>query len=72
MQPGARFWTTPGFTNEFMYLYEATGLTRTHINPDEDEAIEVEIVSRAEALRLIDDGGVQDAKSILGLLRILK
>src|SRR5262249_13771167 len=20
----ARFWTTPGFTNEFMYLYEAT------------------------------------------------
>jgi ADP-ribose pyrophosphatase len=68
----ARFWTTPGFTNEFMYLYEATGLTRTHINPDEDEAIEVDIVSRAEALRLIDEGGVQDAKSILGLLRILK
>jgi ADP-ribose pyrophosphatase len=67
-----RFWTTPGFTTEFMYLYEATNLTRTQINPDEDEVIEVDIVSRSEALRFIDDGLVQDAKSILGLLRILK
>src|SRR5438477_9310844 len=67
-----RFWTTPGFTTEFMYLYEATGLTKTQINPDEDEVIEVEIVSRSEALLRIDSGQVRDAKSILGLLRILK
>src|SRR5262245_17661107 len=33
----ARFWTTPGFTTEYMYLYEASNLTRTQINPDEDE-----------------------------------
>ncbi|HEY2383897.1 MAG TPA: NUDIX hydrolase [Terriglobia bacterium] len=68
----ARFWTTPGFTTEFMYLYEATDLTKTHIHPDEDEVIEVDIVSRAKALQMIDDGGIQDAKSILGLLRILR
>lgn len=68
----ARFWTTPGFTTEFMYLYEATGLTKTHIHPDEDEVIEVDVVSRAKALQLIDDGEIQDAKSILGLLRILR
>ena len=68
----ARFWTTPGFTTEFMYLYEATGLTKTHINPDEDEVIEVDIVSRADALQMIDDGRIQDAKSILGLLRVLR
>ena len=68
----ARFWTTPGFTTEFMYLYEATDLTKTQINPDDDEVIEVDIVSPSEALRLIDVGRVQDAKSILGLLRILK
>jgi ADP-ribose pyrophosphatase len=67
-----RFWTTPGFTTEFMYLYEATGLTKTQINPDEDEVIEVDILSRAKALQMIDDGQIQDAKSILGLLRILK
>lgn len=39
MAERARFWTTPGFTNEFMYLYEATELTKTQTNFDEDEAI---------------------------------
>jgi ADP-ribose pyrophosphatase len=71
MTEKARFWTTPGFTTEFMYLYEATGLTKTQTNPDEDEVIAVEIVGRAAALRMIDDGAIQDAKSILGLLRVL-
>lgn len=67
----ARFWTTPGFTTEFMYLYEATNLVKTGTNPDEDEVIEVEVVTRGEALRRIDDGEIRDAKSILGLLRVL-
>jgi len=67
-----RFWTTPGFTTEFMYLYEAAGLTKTEIHPDEDEVIEVDIVSRTKALQMIDEGQIQDAKSILGLLRVLK
>lgn len=67
----ARFWTTPGFTTEFMYLYEATELVKTQTNPDEDESIEVEIVTPQEALLMIDDGRIQDAKSILGLLRVL-
>ena len=53
-------------------LYEATGLTKTQINPDDDEVIEVDIVSRSKALQMIDDGQIQDAKSILGLLRVLK
>jgi len=71
MTEHARFFTTPGFTTELMYLYEATGLTKTQINPDEDEVIEVDIVSRTEALKMIDDGRIQDAKSILGILKIL-
>jgi ADP-ribose pyrophosphatase len=68
----AKFWTTPGFTTEFMYLYEATELRKTKINLDEDEAIDVDIVRRSEALQMIDDGRIQDAKTILGLLRIFK
>ena len=66
----ARFWTTPGFTTEFMILYEAANLMKTAINPDDDEVIEVDVVHRDEALRMIDDGRIQDAKSILGLLRV--
>jgi len=72
MTERARFFTTPGFTTELMYLYEATGLTKTQINPDEDEVIEVDIVSRTEALKMINDGRIQDAKSILGILKILQ
>src|SRR5204863_7687443 len=72
MTERARFWTTPGFTTEFMYLYEATGLTKTQINPDDDEVIDVDIVSTSDALRVVDEGRIQDAKSILGLLRVLK
>jgi ADP-ribose diphosphatase len=72
MTERARFWTTPGFTSELMYLYEATGLTKTEIKPDEDEVIELDIVSRSEALRMVEDGRIQDAKSILGLLRVFR
>jgi ADP-ribose pyrophosphatase len=68
----ARFWTTPGFTTEFMYLYEATSLTKTQTNPDEDEIIDVEIATQKECLLMIDDGRIQDAKSILGLMRVLR
>jgi ADP-ribose pyrophosphatase len=67
----ARFWTTPGFTTEFMYLYEATDLTRTQTNLDEDEIIDVEVATRKECFEMIDDGRIQDAKSILGLMRVL-
>ena len=64
------FWTTPGFTTEYMWLYEATGLRKTHTNPDEDEVIEVDIVKIADALDMIRDGRIRDAKTILGLLQV--
>jgi ADP-ribose pyrophosphatase len=72
MTERARFWTTPGFTTEYMQLFEAANLVRTRTNPDDDEAIEIEIVTSKEALEMIDQGRIEDAKSILGLLRILK
>ena len=72
MTQRARFWTTPGFTTELMYLYEADTLTKTQAHPDEDEVIHVEIVQCSEALQMIEDGRIQDAKSILGLLRVFK
>jgi ADP-ribose pyrophosphatase len=68
----ARFFTTPGFTTEFMYLYEAAELVKTQTNFDEDEVIELDVISNLEVLRMIDEGRIEDAKSILGLLRVLK
>lgn len=65
------FWMTPGFTTEFMHVYEATELVKTQINPDEDEVIEVEIVSNGDVFRLIEEGQIQDSKSIASLLKVL-
>ena len=65
------FWMTPGFTTEFMHVFEASDLVKTQINPDEDEVIEVDVVLNDEAFRMIDDGRIQDAKSIASLLKVL-
>jgi ADP-ribose diphosphatase len=65
------FWMTPGFTTEFMHVFEATGLTKTQTNPDDDEVIEIDIVSNQAALAMIDDGRIQDSKSIASLLKVL-
>jgi ADP-ribose pyrophosphatase len=70
--PRASFWTTPGFTTEYMWLYEATGLEKTKTNPDEDEVIEVDIVKITDALQMIQDGRIRDAKTILGLLHVFR
>lgn len=67
----ARFYTAPGFTDELMHLYLATGLQVAGddaLSPDEDEAIEVERLPLADAVAAVRDGRIADAKSIVGIL----
>ena len=60
--------TTPGFSNEVIHLYLAEKLTPTDQKPDEDEFIAAELYSREEVRRMLADGTICDAKSMLGLL----
>ena len=62
------FYTTPGFTNEKMYLFLAKNLTYTGQNLDEDEFIQVVSVPLDETLNMIQRGEIRDAKSIVGIL----
>ena len=66
------FWTAPGFASELMHLYLATGLTAAlgddRLQPDADEHLELRRVPLDEALRMVEDGSIADAKSILGVL----
>jgi ADP-ribose pyrophosphatase len=67
----ASFWTAPGFASELMHLYLATGLSAAHqdrLGPDEDERLHLVRLPWREALALATNGGIVDAKSILGLL----
>ena len=64
------FYTAPGFCNELMFLYEARRLTQLSQRLDADEAIEVTVAHRTEALRMIQDGRIRDAKTLVGLMRV--
>ena len=69
----AEFWTAPGFASELMHLYLATDLTPAdddRLGPDEDEHLELVRLTLDEALAMVDDGTIADAKSIVGLLWI--
>ncbi|MBP2133841.1 ADP-ribose pyrophosphatase [Methanomicrobium sp. W14] len=63
--PKGYIYTTPGFTNETVFLYEAHNFTPSdEFRKDEDEVIEVVKVSRSEVFEMIKDERIVDAKTI--------
>ncbi|MEW5762317.1 MAG: NUDIX hydrolase [Bacillota bacterium] len=62
------FYSTPGFTSEKMHLYLATELKAGPQMPDGDEFVEVVQVPFREALAMVRNGTICDAKSVVGLL----
>ena len=61
------FYVSPGFVTEKMHLFLATELTETEQKLDGDEIIELERISLPRALDMIDNGLIEDAKTIIGL-----
>jgi ADP-ribose pyrophosphatase len=61
------FFTTPGFIDEFIHLFLATGLTRGVATPEPDEFIRQESHTLYEGLRMIDRGRIVDGKTIIAL-----
>jgi ADP-ribose pyrophosphatase len=69
VEPLAEINSGPGFTTERLYLYLATGLTASSQRLDEDERIEIVHLSMDEALAAVDDGRIDDAKTVVAILR---
>lgn len=65
----AEFFTAPGFCTEKLHVFLARDLSREASNREEDEDIVVRAVPLAAALKWIEHGRIQDAKSIIGLLK---
>ncbi|HEX9283681.1 MAG TPA: NUDIX hydrolase [Gemmatimonadales bacterium] len=61
-------WTTPGFTDEVIHLYLATGLTAGTPARERDEFIEVVPQPLSQVLARIRDGEIRDAKTIVAIL----
>ena len=60
--------TTPGFSNEVIHMYAATGLKEGDSCADEDEFITTERIPVKELVDMVLKGGITDAKSIIGIL----
>jgi ADP-ribose pyrophosphatase len=64
------FWSSPGFTNERVWVFEATGLEEGEPEPDQREELELERWTRDEVeQRLLE---LEDATTIVGLLLHLR
>jgi ADP-ribose pyrophosphatase len=65
----ASFFVSPGYVQERMTIYLATELTAGEATPMEDERIEAKWFKRKEVAKMIDDGEIDDAKTIVGYYR---
>ncbi len=61
-------YTTPGFTDEKIHLFMATGITRGESEREADEFVELVPMPLSKALAMLERGEIQDAKTALGLL----
>jgi len=60
--------TTPGFCDESISLYLATGLTRGETHFDEDEFLNIHMTPYGQLMEKIYAGGLQDQKTVCALL----
>ena len=62
-------WTTPGFSNEKIWLYLARELAPSRQALEDDEVLTVERIPLADAVEQALDGRLRDSKSVACLLR---
>jgi ADP-ribose pyrophosphatase len=70
IEPLFTMFTTPGFTDEKIHVFMATGLTHGESAREADEFADVVIMTLAEALELIRVGEIMDAKTALSILYV--
>lgn len=62
---------TPGYTNEKIYIYRAEGVREGTVHPDEDEFLTAAFYPVEEVAKMIRDGSIRDAKTIIAVQRYL-
>jgi ADP-ribose pyrophosphatase len=69
LEPLGWIWTTPGFSDERIWLYLATDLVPGRQGLEPDEWLEVVRLPLAEAAGMAAAGEITDAKTVCALLR---
>lgn len=67
--PLGTLYPTPGYCDEVIYLYLATGLHPVEAHPDEDEFLEVERMPLSQLVQQVMEGKIPDAKTQTAALK---
>ncbi|TCS84072.1 NUDIX hydrolase [Tepidibacillus fermentans] len=67
MTPFSKFYTSPGFADEFIHLFYAEGIEAGEATPDEDEFVELVELTLDESIEMIEKGKIVDAKTIISI-----
>lgn len=62
---------TPGYTNEKIYIYRASGVKKGNVHLDEGEFLSSAFYPLDEVAVMIADGRIRDAKTIIAVQHIL-
>ncbi|MCG7657567.1 NUDIX hydrolase [Wielerella bovis] len=63
-----QFYSAPGFCDEILYLYRAINVTATStLQPDQDEFVETELLTRDEVRTAIQTNEICDGKTLIAL-----
>lgn len=68
-RPLGNMLSSPGFCDEYLHLFLATDLQQGDTHHEENEFIEVHWLTLAEAVDKALSGEIDDAKTVIGLLR---
>ncbi|PTM58590.1 NUDIX hydrolase [Desmospora activa] len=63
----AGFYTSPGFADEYLHIYQAEGLKKGEAIPDTDEFVETVELTLEEAFARLATGEIDDAKTVVAL-----
>src|SRR5271156_4007763 len=63
-----RYFASPGFLGEWMQVFIAEGLTLGEAQPEYDEQLEIEMMPLSKVLSMIDEGKIQDGKTLISVM----
>ncbi len=68
----ATFFTTPGYSNERFHLFAAEDLIAETAAEPEEEIVGMMEVTLAEAIQMVEDGRIEDGKTIaaIGMIKV--
>lgn len=71
-EPLGHLYPTPGYTNEVLHIFSASSLTKGEQHLDESEDINVRWIPLQQVEEMIDQGEINDAKTIIAVFKYLR